>query len=173
MSELWFYVGIVLEQTPVWVWAVLALLLFLGARRLRPRATTLLMMSAAPAVFLAWSLVSAATFWRGEGGWFAAGLWPLSLLLGLVSFRLLPASPVHWVDDARLVRPATAGPLIVYVSVFLFRYGLEIWSGFFPERQFLSSTLALLVSGYMAGRTIGDLAFAARLRPAAGLTREG
>lgn len=168
MSETLFYVGVVLRHTPFWAWAVLSLLVFLGIRRLRTRTTTLLMMSVAPAIFMGWSLVSAVTFWRGDGGWLAAGLWPSLLLLGLASFRLLEASPVRWVDDARLVRPGTAGPLTVYVSVFLFRYGLEIWSGFFPDRQFLTSTLALLVSGFLAGRTIGDLWFAAHLKPGAG-----
>ncbi|MBX9615885.1 MAG: hypothetical protein K2X25_09850 [Caulobacteraceae bacterium] len=168
MSEALFYVGLVLRQTPFWVWAVLSMLVFLGIRRLRTRTTTLLMMSVTPGIFLVWSLVSAVAFWRGDGGLLAAGLWPSFLLLGLASFRLLGASSVRWVDDDRLVRPGTAGPLAVYVSVFLFRYGLEIWSGFFPDQQFLTSTLALLVSGYMAGRTIGDLWFAVHLKPRSG-----
>jgi len=165
MSEILFYAGIVLRHTPVWAWGVLLLLVFLGARRLRARPTTLLMMSATPAVFLTWSLVSAVTFSRADGGWFAIGLWFALVLLGLASFRLVGPTPVRWLDQTRLVRPASAGPLIVYLGVFLFRYALEIWSGFFPERAFLTSALAILVSGYMAGRTVGDLAFAARLRP--------
>jgi hypothetical protein len=165
MSEIFFYIGLVLGQTPVWAWIVLLGLVVLGVRRLRSRPTSLLMMSATPVVFLIWSLVSTVTFVRGDGGWFAALLWPACVLLGLCSFRLVGADSVVWVDQSRLVRPGTVGPLLVYLGVFLFRYSLEVWSGFAPERLFLTRVLAVLVSGYMAGRSLGDLWFAARLRP--------
>ncbi|MFN7026520.1 MAG: hypothetical protein ACK4QP_18800 [Pseudorhizobium sp.] len=61
----------------------------------------------------------------------------------------------------------SCGPLLFYVSVFFFRYGLEIRAGFLPERALTAQAIAVILSGYMAGRTIGDLGVAMRLRPPA------
>lgn len=54
--------------------------------------------------------------------------------------------------------------MAVYLGVFSFRYGLEIWAGFFPDRGFIAHILAVTVSGFMAGRTLGDLWLASVMR---------
>lgn len=162
MSDALFYAGIVLRHTPLWAYAVLTLLVILGLRRLGDRSVSLSAMALTPMVFFCWSVIGAIAFWLGDGGWAAIGLWPVCVLAGLGSFRLVGPPPVIWLGGDRFSRPGTAGPLLVYLGVFFFRYGLEIWAGFHPERRYLAHALAVVVSGFMAGRTLGDLWFAVR-----------
>ena len=163
MSDFVFYAGLLLGHTPLWAYGLLALLIILGVRRLRERKSSLAGLAITPGAFLIWSLWSAAVFWSREQSGFSALAWPLALSMGLLSFRWVRPSPMRW-EEGGLVRAATVMPLLVYVGIFAFRYGLEVWSGFVPERQTLTQALAVLVSGFMAGRTLGDFALAARLR---------
>lgn len=163
MSDIFFHVGLVLGHTPLWAYGLLALLIVLGVRRLKERKTSLAGLAITPGAFLIWSVWSATVFWIGERSGFSALAWPLALSMGLLSFRWARPSPMRW-QEGGLVRAATVMPLLVYVGVFAFRYGLEVWSGFVPERQALTQALAVLVSGFMAGRTVGDFMLAVRLR---------
>ncbi len=165
MADLWFYVVIVLKRTPPWAYGVLVLLLILGARRLRSQTISLWALSITPAVFFTWSVAGAVNFGLNDGGSLAFLLWPASLMVGLASFRLVEPSPLQWIDQHRLIRPGTAGPLLVYLGVFFCRYGLEVWAGFVPQRSLLAHMLGALLSGYMAGRTAGDFWLASRMRP--------
>ena len=162
-----FYAEIVIRQTPLWAWLVLALLCVIGVRRLRTRPTSVWGLVITPTVFLCWSLIGAVSFGQAFGLLVAMAAWIACIAVGLVSFRLVGPPQTKWIDERRVVRPGSYGSLIVYLSVFAFRYGLEVWAGFFPERAGLADALALIVSGYMAGRTAGDLWSALRARPAA------
>ncbi len=154
--------GRVLEHTPLWAYALLGLLVVLGIRRMRERATSLAGLLITPSAFLIWSLWSAVSFWMDEQSGFSLLIWPLALSMGLGSFAGFRASPMRRQGEL-IVRAATILPLLVYVGIFAFRYALEVWSALVPERRALAQALAVLVSGFMAGRTLGDFAFAARL----------
>lgn len=105
-------------------------------------------------------------FGGAVGAGAAVCLWLACLLAGLLSFRLIGPPQGEWIDSQRFLRVGSPDPLIVYVGIFFFRYGLEIWAGFFPERALIAHAMAVTVSGYMAGRTVGDLWLAMRLRDA-------
>lgn len=166
MQSILIYIRIVISHTPVWAWLVLALLCLLGIRRLRTRATSIWGLVATPAIFLSWSFVGAIRFGQALGLGVALACWAACIAVGLLSFRLVGPPPSTWLDEHRVVRPGSIGPLSVYLVIFGVRYGLEVWAGFFPERATLAAALALVLSGFMAGRTTGDLRFAVLGRPA-------
>jgi hypothetical protein len=165
MPSILFYAEIVISRTPVWVWLVLALLCLLGVRRLRTHGTSPWGLVITPAVFLTWSFIGAVSFGDALGLWAALACWAACIAVGLLSFALVGPPRSEWVDEHRIVRPGSIGPLSVYLAIFGLRYGLEIWAGFFPERATLAAALALILSGFMAGRTTGDLGLALRKRP--------
>ena len=77
--------AIIVEHTPAYVWALLALLLFLGVRRLKPRQTHLALAALAPMGFFTWSVVAACLlFFSGEERTAAIG-WAVAFLAGALS----------------------------------------------------------------------------------------
>ena len=67
----------IIFNTPIWVWALLCLLLFLGIRALRPTTSPLWRVGILPAVFFVW------------------GLYSLVMLYGLTLARAAPG-PSRW-----------------------------------------------------------------------------
>lgn len=165
MQSILIYIRIVISHTPVWAWLLLAMLCLLGIRRLRTRASSIWGLVATPAIFLGWSFVGAISFGHALGMGAALACWAACIAVGLLSFRLVGPPPSTWINEHRVVRSGSIGPLSVYLVIFGIRYGLEVWAGFFPERATLAAALALLLSGFMAGRTAGDLRFALLGKP--------
>jgi hypothetical protein len=159
---------IIVTHTPLYVWAVLALLLFLGARRLRPRRTHLALAALAPAGFFTWSVVAAGVlFYGGEKGT-AVVAWAVAFLAGALSgpVRTVPR-PAHvhgWIFEYA----PTALPLTLYMLLWATRYGLGIWAGFVPAMADPLGLAGLALSALTAGRTLADfippLTTALRLR---------
>lgn len=171
MSNALFYPGIVLEKTPAWAYLVLVLLCILGIRRLTSRPTSISGLAIVPTVFLVWSVIGAYVFGRASGTLTAFSLWLACSMAGLLSFRLVGPPKGRWINSQQFVRDGSSGPLIVYLGIFFFRYGLEIWAGFIPEQAQMAHGLAVTVSGFMAGRTLGDLWLAVTLRRAVATVR--
>ena len=167
MDDALFYAGLILSKTPAWAYLVLLALCLLGSRRTASRPTSAVGLSVVPIVFLSWSLVGALAFGSVSGALTAASLWASSLVAGLLSFRVIGPPPGEWIDGRQFRRTGSWGPLVVYVGIFFIRYGLEIWAGFSPEHTQTAHAIAVILSGFMAGRTIGDLWLAIRLRPLA------
>jgi hypothetical protein len=162
--------GIIVAHTPLYVWAILALLLVLGFRRLKPRRTHLGRAALAPLGFLTWSAITAASLLLGNG-WPVGIAWASGFLLGMVSapIRTVPR-PVHvegWVFDYS----ATRLPLILYMLLFLIRYALGIWAGFVPVMADTLALAGLFLSALTAGRTFID--FLPPLRTALEAGRSG
>ena len=153
------YVELVLRNTPGWVFALFALLLYLGGRRLRPRRLSLQRAMAAPAAFFLWSAWSAvAAVSGGREGWIAAPLWLTSFLAGWWSCRVRigGAAPQH-LGDGVFLFAATAVPLVAYMALFWTRFGLEVWAAFEPRRAGELLLTGLVISAATAGRTWGDV----------------
>lgn len=165
MENALFYAGLILSKTPAWAYLVLIALCVLGGRRLTSRPTSPVGLAIVPIVFLSWSVVGAFVFGSVAGALTALCVWMCSLAAGLLSFRVIGPPRGEWTERKRFLRAGSWGPLLVYVSIFFLRYGLEIWAGFSPERALTAHAIAVNLSGYMAGRTIGDLWLAIRLRP--------
>jgi hypothetical protein len=147
---------IIVTHTPLYVWVVLALLLFLGIRRLKPRRTHLALAALAPAGFFVWSIATAASlFFAGDKG-AAMAAWPVAFLGGALSgpIRTVPR-PSH-VQGWIFQYAATRLPLTFYLLLWSTRYGLGIWAGFVPAMAGSLGVVALALSAFTAGRTIAD-----------------
>lgn len=73
----------ILHRTPLWVWALFALLLYRGIRALRPRQLSVSRTFLLPVLFLVWALVSIhgeVTDLRAAYEAFAAGMAAASVL---------------------------------------------------------------------------------------------
>ncbi|HEX8258046.1 MAG TPA: hypothetical protein VF589_10465 [Allosphingosinicella sp.] len=162
--------SIIATHTPVYVWLVLALLLFLGVRRLKPRRTHLALAAPAPLGFLTWSVLAAGLLFFGGDKETSVVAWGVAFLTGALSgpIRTVP-SPKHmhgWVFEYS----ATELPLTLYMLLWATRYGLGIWAGFVPAMADALGLAGLALSALTAGRTLADfippLATALRVRKA-------
>jgi hypothetical protein len=147
---------IILTHTPLYVWMILALLLVLGIRRLRPRRTHLALAALAPAAFFIWSVATAAALFFGGHQDAAIVAWPLAFIGGALSgpIRTVPR-PTHvhgWIFQYA----ATRLPLTLYVLLWSIRYGLGIWAGFMPAMTGTLALAGLTLSALTAGRTLAD-----------------
>ncbi len=147
------YVGLVMAATPLWAYAVLALLVVLGGRRLKSRVRSPRLAFIAPAAFFVWGLFNlgayAETYSALVGGAVLAGC----LALGWASARLLSSERIDRLDDGRFLFHGTPEPLVTYMAVFVVRFGLEVWTGFVPSAGALAGGIAIGVSALVAGRT--------------------
>jgi len=147
---------IIVRHTPLYVWVVLALLLFLGLRRLKPRRTHLALAALAPAGFFVWSVATAGLLFFGGDKGAAIVAWPLAFLGGALSgpIRTVPR-PTHvhgWIFQYA----ATRLPLTLYMLLWSTRYGLGIWAGFVPAMAGTLGVAGLALSAFTAGRTLAD-----------------
>ena len=147
---------IIATHMPLYVWLVLALLLFLGVRRLKPRRTHLAVAALAPAGFFVWSVATAGLLFFGGDRGAAIVAWPLAFLGGALSgpIRTVPRpSHVHgWIFQYA----ATRLPLTLYFLLWSTRYGLGIWAGFVPAMAVTLGVVGLTLSAFTAGRTLAD-----------------
>lgn len=147
-------VGVVLANTPTYVWLLLAAALMLGARRLKPRRTHFAVAALPPALFMAMGLWFAASVEAPFSS--VAASWATSFTLGAAT------SPLRLVPRPKRARgllfdfAPSAVPITAYLGIFSTHYGVGIWSAFVPELSVRLSLAGLGVSGITAGRTIAD-----------------
>lgn len=150
------WLQIIAEHTPMWVWLCLALLLFLGVRRLKPRRTHLAVAALAPVGFILLSVTTAAPFIFNGDELAPVLLWGAAIVGGACTVRLRSVErPVHvggWFFD---FAPSLA-PMAIYLLLFSMHYGLEIWAGFDPSVSASLALLRLVLSAATAGRTAAD-----------------
>jgi hypothetical protein len=165
------YVELVARNTPAWVFAVFALLLYLGFSRLRPRRMSLRRAMLAPAGFFVWSVWSAvAAASASPRGWLVASIWLTSFMVGWWSCRVRigGAPPQHLGGGVFLFAP-TVVPLVAYMLLFWTRFGLEVWAAFEPSRASALLLAGILISAGTAGRTWGDFLRLLALRAPPGI----
>ena len=147
----------IITGTPVWVWALLAFLLFLGIRALQPATTPLWRVALLPTIFFVWGLSNLVALYgltlQRAAPWLAA------LVLGTVIGMLIAGrQPIRADRQRRLVRTA-GGPLtlvlilLIFAAKYVFGYLHATRPGAFVEARFWLSELAL--SGVLAGMFIG------------------
>ena len=147
---------IIVTHTPLYVWLVLALLLFLGIRRLRPRRTHLAVAALAPAGFFVWSVATAGWLFLGGEKGAAIVAWPLAFLGGALSAPVRTVARPSHVHGWVFQYAATRLPLTLYLLLWSIRYGLGIWAGFVPAMAGPLGVAGLALSAFTAGRTLAD-----------------
>ena len=146
-----FAIGI-LTHTPLWVWLLLAYLIWQGMQATRPRDTPIWRLMIVPAVFIVMGLSRIAL--RPENGpwpllsWFAGAL--VFAALGLCTRPKLLA-----VDRAtmRVTRPGSRMPLVRNLVVFALQYAVTVTATLDPHSN--AALAGRAISGASAGYFIG------------------
>lgn len=152
----------ILSHTPLFVWAILAFLIFRGVIALRTRDVAMNKLFIIPVVMLALSLFDiAAKFGLGGIGfatWAVTGAATLALLYKFGAARVAPAAtPGH------VVVRGSAWPLVLMMAIFLTKYVTSVAVAMQPHlRQDAAFSVAVcamfgLFSGYFLGRLARDL----------------
>jgi hypothetical protein len=152
-------------HTPTWVWAVLAVLVVLGARALRANDVPVRRLRAVPVVMGAYSLLGTCNAFGQAGLVAAAGAWLTGAALGAAANRVLDLPRGVSANADGTVRLAgSAAPLVLFLAIFLMRYALGVTLAVAPglrgELGFaLAASLACgLPAGLLAARSRKALA---------------
>ena len=149
----------ILTHTPVWVFPLLAYLIWLGIKAMRPRTVTIWRSLIVPAIFIMWGL--SRLFSRQQDV-----TWPLVCWLAaaaiLLAVGLLTARPIeldHTTGEIK--RPGSAVPLIRNITVFALQYTVAVIAAVDPHDATMAAIVGRAISGgttgYFLGRTIALL----------------
>jgi len=140
----------ILINTPLWVWLLLACLIWQGVQALRLRTQPVWRMLIVPLVFLLMGLSRLATARD-------AGLEPLlAWLVAVLLFAWLGGSrrpQLLGVDrnSKTVTRPGSAMPLVRNITVFLLQYGVAVATAMKLEPHAAVAVIGHAVSGASAG----------------------
>jgi hypothetical protein len=149
----------VLIHTPLWVFPLLAYLVWQGIKAMRPRTTSIGRSLIVPSVFIVWG-ASGLLLRRYDT------MWPLvswiAAALTLMPIGLLTARPLE-IDAAtgEITRPGSVVPLIRNVTVFALQYTVAVIAAVDPGDRTIAAVIGRAISGattgYFVGRTIALL----------------
>jgi hypothetical protein len=166
----------ILVNTPLYVWALLALLVALGLAARRPRELSAWRVAILPVAFFLWGTYGLATRLGHDPGlalpWAGAAL--VGVFLGWLGRRSA------WRIDPETRRVVLAGswrPLFVNLAIFTVKYGLAVAMVLATARRAELAPVDIAVSGLMAGYFVTRLTQLAilwsRPEPAPPLPAEG
>jgi hypothetical protein len=158
-------IGAIIQGTPVWVYPLIALLLYLGLQATRPRTVSLVRAFITPAIFIAWGLVS--LFARPTLSPVLILDWLLTAVaFGTLAFLTTRLAEVRFDHVRRAVSlPASWLPLTRNLLIFAAKYSLAIAVATHPAARDQLALWDIAVSGASAGYFLGWLArFAAAYR---------
>jgi hypothetical protein len=147
---------IILQHTPVWVWILMAFLLYRGLAALRPSVISVRRALILPIVFLIWGL-SGLIFDPGEVAARLVGF-ALALVIGFLLGRLIAsrsAPPTLIADKGLLAMPGSPLPLIIIALTFFSKYALAVAIGF--DKSLQSSIGFETMLGAVGGLSAGAL----------------
>jgi hypothetical protein len=159
MSDVFRTIVMVVSHTPIWVWVLYGLLLFLGVQRMRDSSVSLVRVLILPLVVTGlaiWSLVAA--------GLSALPVMVLSLVAGSIAgWQLEPEGGTRRLTDGRLWLRGEWWSLTQIVVVLVFRYAtnvIPIRAPAFnanPVWHWGSLFISAALSGLFLGRTAARL----------------
>ncbi|WP_038203324.1 DUF6622 family protein [Xenophilus azovorans] len=161
----------ILAHTPTWVFAVFALLAWMGGRQLRPGSTPLARAVALPLAMVAFAAYGVATaFGHAGAGPLAMAGWAAAAAVALATVSRVPLNPSVRYDAGarRFHQPGSAVPLALMMGIFLTKYAVGVTLAFHPAYAHQAgfavgvSTLYGLFSGVFAGRALRLVRLAAR-----------
>lgn len=152
------YLLAIITHTPIWVWAVFALVLYLGYQRTRDRSVALWRLLLLPLVIM----VTAGSGLVGAGLGAAPAI-VVGLLVGGVSGWLMERDgATRRLPDGRLWLRGEWASLVQIVAVFIWRYAVAVLTATHPALvadstwhllvAFVTSALAALFLGRTAAR---------------------
>jgi hypothetical protein len=149
---------IILQHTPLWVFAVFALLTWLGAQALRPRDVPLWRLLITPAIFIGWGVTSLVV--QSTSAPILVAVWSATAAVG---------AAIGWstsrLDNVRIDRaqqlvslPGSASILIRNLLIFSAKFGLGVAAAMMPPWRPELALWDIAVSGASAGYFLGWLA---------------
>lgn len=158
----------ILSHTPVWVWAILAALVFAGRAMTRDRAVPLPLLFLVPTILLGLAIQGIVQHF---GTVPALLIWAVALVAGVVAGQAT-MSPAHVARGAR--GPVLKGsyvPMMLMVSVFLVKYAVGVLFAMNPVLMSGAAAAALvpviygLLNGIFLGRSLRVVRLYYRLSP--------
>jgi len=156
----------ILQRTPVWVFALFAFLLVLGALQMRTRELAKARVTVLPGIFLTLSLWGV---WSAFGAeWLAFGGWLAGIAAALlINRRARQPREVSYSADTRRFRvEGSSIPLALMMAIFFTRYVIAVATAMQPSVMTLPGFIAAvgfaygLMSGSFLARALRILAAA-------------
>ncbi len=120
MSE---FAAQILKNTPIWVWAILAVLIYLGSKQLKPRVVKRYSVLIAPVVFLIVGLTAAGRGPVGLAAWAAS----LISIAAVTFFVWQPTNGARYeANGDRLHVPGSVVPMLLMLTIFLLNYVINV-----------------------------------------------
>ena len=147
----------ILKNTPIWVWAILAALIYLGSKQLKARVVKRYSVLIAPVVFLFVGLMAAG---RGPVGF---ATWALSLIsLAAVTFFVWqPTGGARYeVHGDLLHMSGSVLPMMLMLAIFLLNYVINVVLAINPALRFEPAwqVVPALILGALSGVFFGRAA---------------
>ena len=147
----------ILKNTPIWVWAILAALIYLGGRQLKPRVIKRYSVLIAPVAFLFVGLMAAG---RGSVGF---ATWAVSLLsiVAVTFFVWQPTAGARYeANGDRLHMPGSVVPMMLMLAIFLLNYVINVVLAMNPayRSELAWQVVPALILGALSGVFIGRAA---------------
>jgi hypothetical protein len=146
--------GAVASGAPLWVYALLLVLIVLGVRRLRTREMPLVAALIAPAAFLIWSVAGAVALANRAGVGMAALAWLGGIAVGVFSNMLLSEPRGIRLSNGRVQLPGSRLPLALYMMVFLARFACGAWAALRPADSMLATATGVGIGAVMTARLV-------------------
>lgn len=144
----------ILIHTPVWVWMLLAYLVWQGVQAMRPRRTPIWRALIVPVVFIVWGISRLGFGHHDNAGplvaWIAAAL--VLLPLGVLTPRTFDVDHT----TGQIIRPGSAFALIRNLIVFALQYAVGVISAIDASDRALAIIIGRAISGATAGYFIGS-----------------
>jgi hypothetical protein len=143
----------ILSGTPIWVYILLAFLLWTGATRLKPGVRALARIGITPGIFIVWGVIG--LFQRPGDFSGVLAHWAVGAVLGLL-LGLAFGIPMQADRARRLVLlPGSVLPLLRIVIIFGAHYVLRVAAAIHPDQAAAYLTWDIYVSGASAGYFFG------------------
>jgi hypothetical protein len=141
----------ILPNTPWWVFALFALLMWLGFQALRPRTLPMWRLLITPAIFIGWGVVSLAL--QSMSSPILIADWSIAAVVGAASAWTTTRLHDVAIDRARqhVSLPGSALPLIRNLLIFSAKYGLGVAIAIAPASKSDLAIWDIAVSGASAG----------------------
>lgn len=141
----------IIEQTPVWVFPLIAVVLWLGSINLRERSVPLRSLFVLPLVMLVMSIGN--SFGTSAGPRTALAAWLCSAVVGaVIGWQLTQRPRAIEPKSRRIILPGSATPLIVCIAIIVLRYAFGYLYGRYPDlRADGNYALALIAGGALLG----------------------
>lgn len=147
----------ILKNTPIWVWAILAALIYLGSKQLKARVVKRYSVLIAPVVFLFVGLIAAG---RGPVGF---ATWAASLI-GIAAVTFFVWKPTggarYEASGDRLHMPGSIVPMMLMLAIFLLNYVINVVLAINPafRAELAWQVGPALVLGALSGVFVGRAA---------------